>query len=79
MQGLLPGWTRKDVEQLPKFCSKGRNAKRVIYPRSAQVWISCKDFYLDEPKKDMKQLPIYFFFSTRRNAKRVLCPRSAQA
>ena len=26
MQGLLPGWTRKDVEQLPNFCSTGKNA-----------------------------------------------------
>ena len=39
MPGLLPGWTRKDIEQLPKFffTATGRNAKRVIYPRSAQA------------------------------------------
>ena len=39
MPGLLPGWTRKDIEQLPNFffTGKGRNAKRVIYPRSAQA------------------------------------------
>ena len=41
MPGLLPGWTRKDIEQLPSFLffftSTGRNAKRVIYPRSAQA------------------------------------------
>ena len=37
--GLLPGWTRKDIEQLPNFffTATGRNAKRVIYPRSAQA------------------------------------------
>ena len=39
MPGLLPGWTRKDMEQLPKFffTATGRNAKRVLYPRSAQA------------------------------------------
>ena len=38
MPGLLPGWTRKDIEQLPNsFSATGRNAKRVIYPRSAQA------------------------------------------
>ena len=37
MPGLLPGWTRKDIEQLPTFFSAtDQNAKRVIYPRSAQ-------------------------------------------
>ena len=37
MPGLLPGWTRKDLEQLPNsFSASGRNTKRVIYPRSAQ-------------------------------------------
>ena len=36
MPGLLPGWTRKDIEQLPNFffSATGRNAKRVTYPRS---------------------------------------------
>ena len=39
MPGLLPGWTRKDIEQLPNFffTATGRNAKLVIYPRSAQA------------------------------------------
>ena len=41
MTGLLPGWTRRDIEQLPSFLffftATGRNAKRVIYPRSAQA------------------------------------------
>ena len=39
MPGLLPGWTRKDIEQLLNFffTATGRNAKRVIYPRSAQA------------------------------------------
>ena len=40
MPRLLPGWTRKDIEQLPNFfffTATGRNAKRVIYPRSAQA------------------------------------------
>ena len=39
MPGLLPGWTRKDIEQLPKlfFTATGWNAQRVIYPRSAQA------------------------------------------
>ena len=35
--GLQPGWTRKDIEQLPNFFSTGRNAKLVIYRGSAQV------------------------------------------
>ena len=38
MPGLLPGWTRKDREQLPNlFSATDRNTKRVIYPRSAQA------------------------------------------
>ena len=38
MPGLLPGWTRKDIEQLPNFFSAtGQNTERVIYPRSAQA------------------------------------------
>ena len=39
MPGLLPGWTRKDIEQQPNvfFSATDWNAKRVIYPRSAQA------------------------------------------
>ena len=40
MPGLLPGGSRKDIEQLPRFfffTATGRNAKRVISPRSAQA------------------------------------------
>ena len=39
MSGLLPGCTRKDIEQLPNFFSAiGGNAKHVIYPpRSPQA------------------------------------------
>ena len=39
MPGRLPGWTSKDIEQLSKFffTATGRNAKRGIYPRSAQA------------------------------------------
>ena len=38
MKGLLPGLTRKDIEQLPNFFSSvGRNTQRVIYPTSAQA------------------------------------------
>ena len=40
MPGLPPGRTRKDTEQLPIvffFTATGGNAKRVIYPRSAQA------------------------------------------
>ena len=39
MQGVLPGWTKKKVEQLSNFCfsATDQNAKRVIYPRSAQA------------------------------------------
>ena len=37
--GLLHGQTRKDIEQPPNFffSATDRNAKRVVYPRSAQV------------------------------------------
>ena len=31
------------------------------------------------PRKDIEQLPIFFFSATDRNAKRVIYPRSAQA
>ena len=39
MPGLLPGWARKNIEQLPKcfFTATNLNAKRVIYATSAQA------------------------------------------
>ena len=37
--GLLPGWTRKDIQQLPNFFSTGRNAKLV--KRSGRNAITC--------------------------------------
>ena len=55
MPGLLPGWTRKDIELQPNvfFRLKDWNAKRVIYPRSAQakqhhartsIWVNQKGY-----------------------------------
>ena len=39
MPGLQPEWTRKDIEQLLNFffSATDKNAKRVIYPKSAQA------------------------------------------
>ena len=38
MPGVLPGWTRKYIEQLPNFFSAtAGTAKRVVYARSAQA------------------------------------------
>ena len=38
MPGLQPGWTRKDIQHLPRFSFASQNADYVIYPRSAQAY-----------------------------------------
>ena len=38
MPGLQPGWTRKDIQHLPRFSFASPNADYVIYPRSAQAY-----------------------------------------
>ena len=44
------------------FFSTGRNAKRVIYPKSSGI--ICQDFYLDKPERILiEQTPIFFCVS----------------
>ena len=82
---LLPGWTRKDIEQLPYFFLRVEmlnmlyilEAHRHKYHARTSTWMNQKGY------RTNAYLFIYssffFFFSTRRNAKRVLYPRGAQA
>ena len=38
MPGLQPGWTRKDIQHLPRFSIASPNADYVVNPRSAQAY-----------------------------------------
>ena len=56
MQGLLPWWNKKDIEQQPNFffSATDRNAKLkncyLSYKRSGII-TSCQDLYLGEPER----------------------------
>ena len=68
--GLLPGWTRKDIEQQPNFFFRLRiEMVNVLYilktlkhnnimPGLLPGWI----------RKDIQQLPNFFFSASDRNA-----------
>ena len=81
MPGLLPGWTRKDIEQLPKFFLRLRvEMLNVLYILEALRHNDIMPGLLPGwTRKDIEQLPKFFFTATGRNAKRVIYPRSAQA
>ena len=72
MPGLQPGWTRKDIQHLPRFLSAFQKTIHVIYPRSTQAyshartstWMNqkkiyniCLDFYLHLKKLSMLYIP----------------------
>ena len=64
MQGLLPGWTRKDIEQLPNFFSRLRvEILNVLYILEALRHNNIMPGLLPGwTKKDIEQLPNVFFF-----------------
>ena len=62
MPGLLPGWTRNDIEQMAIFLSaSSRNTKRVIYPRSNQHNNIMPGLLPGWTRKDIEQQPNFFF------------------
>ena len=81
MPGLLPGWTRKDIEQLPNFFLRLRvEMLNVLYILEALRHNNNMPGLLPGwTRKDIEQLPKFFFTATGWNAKRVIYPRSAQA
>ena len=74
---LLPGWTRKDIEQLPNFFFLLRvEILNVLYILKALRHNNIMPGLLPEwTRKDIEQLPNFFFSATGRNAKRVIYPR----
>ena len=80
MPGLLPGWTRKDIEQLPDFLFRLRiEMLNVLYILEALKNNNIMRGLLPgRTRKDIEQQP--FFFSEKDwNAKHVIYPRSAEA
>ena len=76
MPGLLPGWTRKDIEQLPFFFRLRVEILNVLYILEALRHNNIMPGLLPGwTRKDIEQLP---FFPTRRSSKRGIL-RSAQA
>ena len=81
MPGLLPGSTRKDIEQQPNFFFRLRvEMLNVLYiPEALRHNKIMPGLLPGSTRKDIEQLPKFFFTATGRNAKRVIYPRSAQA
>ena len=81
MPGLLPWWSRKDIEQQPNFFFRLRiEMLNVLYILEALRHINIMQGPLPGwTRKDIEQLPNFFFSATDRNAKHVIHPRSAQA
>ena len=67
MPGLLPGWTRKDTEQLPNFLSAtGRNTECVNYILEALRDINIMPGLLPGwTRNDIEQLPDFFFYALK--------------
>ena len=70
MPGLLPGWTRKDIEQLPNFFFRLRvETLNVLYiPEALRHNNIMPGLLPGWTGKDIKQLP-NFFSATGRNTK----------
>ena len=81
MPGLLSGWTRKDIEQLPSLFLRLRiKMLNVLYILEALRLNNIMPGLLPEwTRKDIEQLPNFFFWATDQNANRVIYPTSAQA
>ena len=80
MPGLLPGWTREDVEQLPNsFLLLRVEMLNVLYIVEVLRHNNMPGLLPGWTRNDIEQLPIFFFTTTGRNAKRAIYPRSAQA
>ena len=73
MPGLLPGWTRKDIEQLPNCFLRLRvDMLNVLYILEALRHNNMPGLLPGWTRKDIEQLPKFFFTATGRNAKRVI-------
>ena len=80
LPGILPGWTRKDVQQLPNFFLLLRvEMLNVLYSLEALRHNNMPGLLPGWTRKDIKQLPKFFFTATGWNAKRAIYPRDAQA
>ena len=81
MPGLLPGKTRKDIEQQNNFFFRLRIEKlNVLYIIEALRHNNIMQQLLPGwTRKAIEQLPNFFFSASDRKAKRVIYPRSAQA
>ena len=81
MRRLLPGWTRKDIEQLPNFCFLQRiEMLNVLYILEALRYNNIMPDLLPEwTRKGIEQLPKFFFSATDQNAYRLIYRRSARA
>ena len=79
--GLLPGWTRKDIEQLPDFFFRLRiEMLNVLYILEALRNNNIiRGLLPGKTRKDIEQQPNFFFSVTVQNAYRVIYPRSARA
>ena len=62
MPGLLPGWTRKDIEQQPNFFFRLRvEILNVLYIlETLSIITSCQDFYLGEPERIQNNYLVFF-------------------
>ena len=62
MPGLLPGWTRKDIEQLPNFFLRLRvEMLNVLYILEALRHNNTPGLQPGLTRKDIEQLPIFFY------------------
>ena len=66
--GLLPGWTRKDIEQLTHLFYLRVEMLNVLYVVEALRHDYMPRLLSGWTRKDIEQLPIFCFFVTDRNA-----------
>ena len=63
MPGLLPGWTRKDIEQLPNFFLRLRvEMVNVLYILEALRHNNMPGLLPGWTRKDIEELPNFFFY-----------------
>ena len=62
MPGLLPGWTRKDIEQLPNCFLRLRvEILNVLYILEALRHYNMRGLLAGWTRKDIEQLPNFFY------------------
>ena len=66
MPGLLPGWTRKDIEQLPIFFLRLRvEMLNVLYILEAPRHNNIPGLLRGWTRKEIEQLPNFFFYASK--------------